>query len=270
MVRLFRQLQLIRLFKQLEVRQRLKRALQADPLVPEAAAAGSAESLAAVEAQVMAKYTAGQSRVGQRLSGEDKRHQLKYSAQAPYQQRRICGPTGALGCLLRNAARSATFIQPQQLGSRQQGLLDPPSPAPTTVCAPCCSDLTMKRVISGVLAMLIVLPALEISSGINGRDTPLALGGLQMLHEQALTAGSSSQAFNSSLKVGAEGQGRARRRCMQLHRWLSVCIAGCSSSNQRGKARMPGRLQHQLLVAGLWLSAANCEQNHACCLQACD
>uniref|UniRef100_A0A383W424 Ion transport domain-containing protein n=1 Tax=Tetradesmus obliquus TaxID=3088 RepID=A0A383W424_TETOB len=73
------------------------------------------------------------------------------------------------------------------------------------------SDLTMKRVISGVLAMLVVLPALEISSGINGRDTPLALGGLHMLHSTAITAGSASQAFNSSLQVRRGGVGEKLR-----------------------------------------------------------
>jgi hypothetical protein len=69
MVRLFRQLQLIRLFKQLEVRQRLKRALAAAEALPAEGLGGEA-GLAAVEAQVMAKYSGSQSRVGQRLSGE--------------------------------------------------------------------------------------------------------------------------------------------------------------------------------------------------------
>jgi hypothetical protein len=70
MVRLFRQLQLIRLFKQLEVRQRIKRALAAAEALPPSEALGSEGGLAAVEAQVMAKYQGSQSRVGQRLSGE--------------------------------------------------------------------------------------------------------------------------------------------------------------------------------------------------------
>lgn len=72
MVRLFRQLQLIKLFKQLEVRQRLKRALAAEEAAGSAAdgAAAQQQNIAAVEAQVMAKYNSSQSRVGQRLSGE--------------------------------------------------------------------------------------------------------------------------------------------------------------------------------------------------------
>jgi hypothetical protein len=82
----------------------------------------------------------------------------------------------------------------------------------------------MKRVISGVLAMLVVLPALEISSGINGRDTPLALGGLHMLHSTALTGGSASQAFNSSLQVG----GRAGATTLHVYNWMLACTA-CSS-----------------------------------------
>jgi hypothetical protein len=60
----------------------------------------------------------------------------------------------------------------------------------------------MKRVITGILAMLIVLPALEITSGINGSTASLPLGGLEMLHMQALTGGANSSAFDSSLKVG--------------------------------------------------------------------
>jgi hypothetical protein len=59
----------------------------------------------------------------------------------------------------------------------------------------------MKRVISGILAMLVVLPALEITSGINGSSTPLALGGLKMIHNQAVTAGMNSTAFNASIAV---------------------------------------------------------------------
>lgn len=72
LVRLFRQLQLIRLFKHLEVRQRLKRVLAAEEsaavLAPDGAAAQQ-RKLAAAEAEVMAKYSSTQSRVGQRLSG---------------------------------------------------------------------------------------------------------------------------------------------------------------------------------------------------------
>lgn len=60
----------------------------------------------------------------------------------------------------------------------------------------------MKRVITGILAMLIVLPALEITSGINGATASLPLGGLEMLHMQALTGGTNASAFDSSLKVG--------------------------------------------------------------------
>jgi len=75
------------------------------------------------------------------------------------------------------------------------------APAWLRLCQPCCADLTMKRVISGILAMLIVLPSLEITSGINGSSTSLALGGLKMLHSQAITAGMSSTAFNSSIAV---------------------------------------------------------------------
>jgi hypothetical protein len=47
----------------------------------------------------------------------------------------------------------------------------------------------MKRVIVGILAMLVVLPALEITSGINGASSASALGGLQMLHSQAIMGG---------------------------------------------------------------------------------
>jgi len=63
----------------------------------------------------------------------------------------------------------------------------------------------MKRVITGILAMLIVLPALEITSGINGSTASLSLGGLEMLHMQALTGGSNTSAFSTSLQVGRAG-----------------------------------------------------------------
>ena len=59
----------------------------------------------------------------------------------------------------------------------------------------------MKRVISGILAMLLVLPALEITSGINGATTSLPLAGMEMLHMQALTGGDNTTAFSASLKV---------------------------------------------------------------------
>lgn len=62
----------------------------------------------------------------------------------------------------------------------------------------------MQRVICGILAMLVVLPALEVSSGINGGATPLALGGLAMLHSQALTGCSGCNAFNNSLAVSRQ------------------------------------------------------------------
>jgi hypothetical protein len=99
------------------------------------------------------------------------------------------------------------------------------------------ADLTMKRVISGVLAMLVVLPALEISSGINGRDTPLALGGLHMLHSQAITGGSGSQAFNSSLLVSHARAGRERGR---LHACLQLLVA--CSAHTRNAALCSGQV----------------------------
>lgn len=80
-----------------------------------------------------------------------------------------------------------------------------PEPAQTYAphpVLPGLSDLTMKRVITGILSMLIVLPALEITSGINGSETPLALGGLHMLHTQAIVGGAETAAFASSLQVG--------------------------------------------------------------------
>jgi hypothetical protein len=93
----------------------------------------------------------------------------------------------------------------------------------------------MKRVISGVLAMLVVLPALEISSGINGRDTPLALGGLHMLHSQAITGGSSSQAFNSSLLVRRHARaGSGSRPCAGVS-----AANGCMQLLHTGTQHMP-------------------------------
>lgn len=75
----------------------------------------------------------------------------------------------------------------------------------------------MKRVISGILAMLIVLPALEITSSINGSTASLPLGGLEMLHMQALTGSANTSAFNTSLQVRrTAGQGHDLRALQGL------------------------------------------------------
>lgn len=85
----------------------------------------------------------------------------------------------------------------------------------------------MKRVITGILAMLIVLPALEITSGINGAETPLALGGLHMLHTQAVAGGSNTTAFKSSLQVcGSHNMTPAAYQVLQsqsYHYWPHLC-----------------------------------------------
>jgi hypothetical protein len=64
------------------------------------------------------------------------------------------------------------------------------------------ADLTIKRVIIGVLAMLVVLPALEITSGVYGDSPSLLLAGLSMLHATALTQGLNSTGFQAALSVG--------------------------------------------------------------------
>ena len=87
LVRLFRQLQLTTLFRQLEVRSRLRAVLATEALSSGGTAgsgdvgcsgatggttgteAGNKSTLATLEAQVMARYSSGRSRVGQRLSG---------------------------------------------------------------------------------------------------------------------------------------------------------------------------------------------------------
>lgn len=80
-------------------------------------------------------------------------------------------------------------------------LTAPFHPSPFHPSPPSWPDLTMKRVISGILAMLVVLPALEITSGINGATASLPLAGMEMLHMQALTGGDNTTAFATSLKV---------------------------------------------------------------------
>ncbi len=68
-----------------------------------------------------------------------------------------------------------------------------------------CADLTVKRVIIGILAMLVVLPAFEVTSGVYGEMTSLATGGLKMLHNMAVLApgSTSSQEFASALQVSS-------------------------------------------------------------------
>jgi hypothetical protein len=67
---------------------------------------------------------------------------------------------------------------------------------------PCSTDLTIQRVIIGILAMLVVLPALEIGSGVYGGETSPLLTGLNMLHNSALAEGHDSSSFRASLQVG--------------------------------------------------------------------
>jgi hypothetical protein len=88
----------------------------------------------------------------------------------------------------------------------------------------------MKRVISGILAMLLVLPALEITSGINGATTSLPLAGMEMLHMQALTGGDNTTAFIASLKVGAhvlEGRGVGWYRTLCQCTVTDLTASGC-------------------------------------------
>jgi len=63
----------------------------------------------------------------------------------------------------------------------------------------------MKRIVIGVLAMLVVLPALELGSGVLGEPSQLAVGGLAMLHHVALAEGTGSGAFVNAMQVGGMG-----------------------------------------------------------------
>lgn len=49
--------------------------------------------------------------------------------------------------------------------------------------------------------MLIVLPAIDISSGVVGAQTPLALGGFRMLHNMAIKQGTDAAPFKEALQV---------------------------------------------------------------------
>jgi hypothetical protein len=77
----------------------------------------------------------------------------------------------------------------------------------------------MKRIILGVLAMLVVLPALELGSGVLGEPSAMAVGGLAMLHHVALGAGTSTSAFANALQVSTASCWRG----FKLHRahWLA-------------------------------------------------
>jgi hypothetical protein len=68
----------------------------------------------------------------------------------------------------------------------------------------------MKRIVIGVLAMLVVLPALDLGSGVMGERPHLAVGGLAMLHHVAL--GQAGQAGGG----GGGGGGEAFANAMQV------------------------------------------------------
>ena len=51
------------------------------------------------------------------------------------------------------------------------------------------SDLTTQKVIVGILAMLLIVPAFNIYSGLYGDYAGLTQGGLQILHDLFLDVG---------------------------------------------------------------------------------
>jgi hypothetical protein len=66
----------------------------------------------------------------------------------------------------------------------------------------------MKRIVIGVLTMLVVLPALDLGGGVLGQEAPLGVGGLAMLHHAALADGGSGArgaAFAYALQVREGG-----------------------------------------------------------------
>jgi len=67
----------------------------------------------------------------------------------------------------------------------------------------CSTDMTMKRVVLGVLAMLILLPIFEVTTGLYGDAMALHLGGLRMLHQLALTEGQGVKGFQTALQVSS-------------------------------------------------------------------
>jgi hypothetical protein len=100
----------------------------------------------------------------------------------------------------------------------------------------------MKRIVIGVLAMLVVLPALDLGSGVLGERPNLAVGGLAMLHHTALAEGarnctpggssSSSSAFVDAMQVGAaQGKGggmllgRGRRPVLGSSNRRCLCLS---------------------------------------------
>lgn len=62
------------------------------------------------------------------------------------------------------------------------------------------SELTTKRVVIGVLSMVLVLPFLDVSNTIYGEKPALAEEGLHMLHAQAVLDPGSAL-FQSGLEV---------------------------------------------------------------------
>lgn len=63
-------------------------------------------------------------------------------------------------------------------------------------------ELTTRRIIVGLLIIILLLPAFDIRLGTFGRARTVGEGGLRMLHDMAITQGQNSSSFSTSLRVG--------------------------------------------------------------------
>ena len=65
-----------------------------------------------------------------------------------------------------------------------------------------CSELTIRRVVVGVLLMVLLLPGFDVEYGLWGQYEGVDRGGLWMLHEMAIGGGGNgTEAFAVALQV---------------------------------------------------------------------
>jgi hypothetical protein len=119
-------------------------------------------------------------------------------------------------------------------------------PHPSSLTPPL-ADLIQKRVVLFIIAMLLVLPSLEVSSGLLGEHTQLNRGGLRMLHHMALDGGDQEPQFHTALEVrGGVGGGRgyslpqvhgpecsARSGCQGAASMHACCAAAAAAAGWR-------------------------------------
>lgn len=72
------------------------------------------------------------------------------------------------------------------------------------------SELTTRRVVLGVLTMVLVLPYWDVTNSVYGSAPDYSAGGLASLHRQALAGGADSALLQSALAVRRSARGPRR------------------------------------------------------------